>query len=63
MSTVLPPGETLRRAVEWIAEERRLHPARPRLLVVEEAALRFDLGPAQADWLLRMLSETAPPAE
>jgi hypothetical protein len=63
MSTLLPPGETLRRAVEWIAEERRQHPARHKLLVVEEAAMRFNLGPSQEEWLLQMLAKSPPDEE
>jgi hypothetical protein len=61
MSFSLPPGETLRQALDWITEERRLHPTRPKLLVVEEAAMRFNLGPAQEEWLLHMVSETSGP--
>jgi hypothetical protein len=64
--SILPPGEQLRRAVEWISEERRAQPARSTLALVEEAAMRFDLGPNQEEWLLRMLIEaknTPPPPD
>jgi hypothetical protein len=55
--SILPPGEPLRRALEWIAEERRQQPSRSTLALVEEASLRFDLGPSQAEWLLHMLRQ------
>jgi len=46
--TLLPQGEALRRAIRWLSDERR-HDA----TAIEEAARRFDLGPADEDFLLR----------
>ncbi len=55
-SWILPPGEQLHRAVQWINEERSLNPKAPPLKIIEEACVRFDLSPAQEEWLLRMIS-------
>jgi len=44
-------GESLRRALRWLSERRLEEPKAPRLKLVEEAALRFDLTPAEADFL------------
>jgi len=44
-------GEALRRALRWLSERRLEEPTAPRLKLVEEAALRFDLTPAEADFL------------
>ena len=46
--TLLPQGEALRRAIRWLSDERRHDAA-----AIEEAARRFDLGPADEDFLLR----------
>jgi hypothetical protein len=46
-----PQGESLRRALRWLSERRREDPTAPRLKLLEEAALRFDLTPAEADFL------------
>lgn len=55
--TLLPAGEALRRAVAWLSDQRR-HDAG----AIEEAARRFDLSPADEDFLLTHLRErTAPP--
>jgi hypothetical protein len=51
-------GEEVRKALTWISSERLLHPERKLLQVIEEASQRFNLSPAQEDWLLRTL--TAP---
>lgn len=54
---IIPPGEKLRRAVKWISDERRADPDRKLAPLVDEAALRFDLSPADQDWLTRALRE------
>ena len=49
---LLPHGEDLRRAVQWLAEQPDHSPR-----VVEEAARRFDLSPADEEILLRHFAE------
>jgi hypothetical protein len=46
----LPQGEALRRALRWLSDERRHNAA-----AIEEAARRFDLTPADEEFLLRHL--------
>ncbi len=50
---VLPEGEALRRAVRWLDERRREEPGAPRQKLIDEAAVRFDLTPLDAEFLLR----------
>jgi hypothetical protein len=45
-------GDSLRRALRWLSERRQEEPGAARLKLIEEAALRFDLTPAQADFLM-----------
>lgn len=45
---LLPEGEALRRAVRWLAE----HEKKTQKLI-EEACQRFDLSPADEDFLMR----------
>jgi hypothetical protein len=52
---VLPRGESLRRAVRWLSDERRHDAA-----AIEEAARRFDLTPAEEEFLLRHFRKPAP---
>ncbi len=47
-TTVLPQGESLRRALRWLSDEARHDAA-----AIEEAARRFDLSPADEEFLLR----------
>lgn len=53
---ILPEGEALRRAVQWISERRREEPEKPLYRVIEEAAVRFDLTPPEVDYLARNLA-------
>lgn len=50
---LLPRGEALRGAMRWMSERRREDPRIPRTRLIDEAALRFDLGPADVEYLLR----------
>lgn len=54
---ILPHGEALRRAVRWLGEQRHHDTA-----AIEEAARRFDLTPAEEEFLLtHFCGDTAPP--
>jgi hypothetical protein len=55
MSDVLPKGEALRRAVRWIAGMRAEQPERRLGALLDEATLRFDLTPRQAEGLAAFL--------
>ena len=46
--SIVPESDDLRRAVRWISEQGRCT-----LEVIEEASRRFDLSPADEEFLLR----------
>lgn len=51
MATVMPQGEGIRRAVQWISEMRRDEPQADPQKLVERACLKFNLSPMDADYL------------
>jgi hypothetical protein len=57
MPTILPQGEDLRKAVKWISEERQSSPARKLAKLIEEASVKFDLSPADGDFLFKFFKE------
>ena len=57
MSTVQPEGEDLRKAVKWISEERKYDPQTQLSKLIEEACLKFDLSPMDAEYLLKLLKQ------
>lgn len=55
MATVQPEGENLRKAVKWISEERKYNPKTITTKLIEEACLKFDLSPMDAEYLRSFL--------
>ena len=55
--SIQPKGEDLRRAVKWVSEERKYNPDKEQKALIEEACVKFDLSPLDADFLLRKLLE------
>ena len=54
MGTVLPQSESLRRAVKWISEELKINENQDKIKLLNEAALKFDLKPNEAEFLYNM---------
>jgi len=53
--SIQPKGEDLRKAVKWISEERKYNQEKELKALIEEACLKFNLSPVDADFLLRKL--------
>ena len=54
---IQPEGEDLRKAVKWVSEERKLDQnAKPQKLA-QQASLRFNLSPADGEFLARFIKE------
>lgn len=54
---IIPEGEELRRALKWLAERRLESPSAPRMQLIDEAALRFDLSPTEVEFLIAQWKE------
>ena len=57
MSTVMPKGQNIRNAVAWVSEQRAAGSAASTAVLLDEAALKFNLTPAEVDFLSRFLQE------
>ncbi|HNQ02139.1 MAG TPA: hypothetical protein PLQ15_09980 [Syntrophales bacterium] len=55
MSQIMPEGEEIRRAIKWISDN--LDSGKTKAKLIEEAALKFDLSPAQTDFLMNFFSK------
>jgi hypothetical protein len=49
---VVPGGDAIRGAMKWLSERREEDPQAPRMKLIEEAAVRFDLTPLDVDFLV-----------
>jgi len=54
MSTILPEGEALRRAVKWISTHLQQDTNANKLQLVEQAVFRFNLSPKDAEFLYQL---------
>lgn len=57
--SILPEGEQLRRAIRWISEKRVETPGVNLAKLIEEACLKFDLPPKDAEFLMHFFAEQA----
>ena len=57
MTTVQPEGEDIRRAIKWISDERKFNPDAQDLKLIEDACLKFDLSPMDAEYLRNFMKK------
>lgn len=58
MPTIMPKSELLRRAVTHVSEMRSEHPDKPLHEHIDDAAMRFNLSPIEAETLTRLFEKT-----
>jgi hypothetical protein len=52
VTSVMPEGDAIRKAVKWISAHLEEKPGFSAQKLVQEAVLRFDLSPKEAEFLL-----------
>jgi hypothetical protein len=57
MATIQPKGEKVRQAVKWISEELQEDEKKPIQKLIQQAALRFNLSPAEEEYLVAFYRE------
>ncbi len=55
--SIQPEGEDLRKAVKWVSEERKANAKANPQKLFQEASLRFNLSPADGEFLARFVKE------
>jgi hypothetical protein len=55
--SILPEGEQLRRAVRWISDELQEKKDANLAKLIDEACVKFDLSPTDAEFLIRFFAE------
>jgi len=59
----LPRGAALRRAVRWLSEQRSESPGANVAALIEQASMRFDLSPLEANFLFDQLVRSEVPGD
>ena len=57
MTTIMPEGDNLRKAVKWIAELRSEGTDLSDKELIEKVCLKFNLSPLEADYMARWIKE------
>jgi hypothetical protein len=57
MATIQPKGEKIRQAVKWISAERMENEKKAISLLIQEAALKFNLSPKEEEFLNSFYNE------
>jgi hypothetical protein len=57
MTTIMPASELARKAITWICEEQANCSPKPLAVLLEEAAVRFNLSPKEVEFLQRFYKE------
>jgi hypothetical protein len=55
--SVQPEGEDLRKATRWISDERLSNPKASLPNLIEQACVKFDLPPKDAEFLMRFFAK------
>ncbi len=53
--SIQPEGESLRKAVKWISEEKQSGSTKSDRALADEASITFNLSPKESAYLLRFL--------
>lgn len=60
MSSIMPEGAAIRKAVQWVSKMRE-EGNNPLATLVDEACIRFNLSPKDSEFLKRFFTETEKP--
>jgi hypothetical protein len=56
MSTIIPEGEDLHRAIKWISAHLQEEPDQPLKKLIHDAIFKYDLSPRDSDFLINFYS-------
>ena len=57
MPTIIPKSESLKRAVKWLSDHLKNDENQNRVKLLNEAILKFDLSPKDAEFLFQIYSK------
>jgi hypothetical protein len=57
MTTIMPGGTAIRKAIQWISQKREEGGKTSLMSLIDQACIRFNLAPKDCDFLHRFFSE------
>ena len=59
MTTVMPSSDRMKKAVQYVSEQRQAEPEKNPKKIADEATLKFDLTPSECEFLVKFVSGEA----
>jgi hypothetical protein len=53
------PGEMIKKAVQWISDQKQKQPDQKMSTLIDQAGINFDLSPKDLDFLSRKLDQAS----
>jgi len=57
MSTIMPEGDGVKKAIKWIDQEKNDNPQKTLMALLDEAGMNFNLSPKDSDFLFRFFTK------
>jgi hypothetical protein len=57
MATIKSSSESLKNAIKWISEQRKINSEKDVVLIAQEANIKFDLSPDDSEFILRFVKD------
>lgn len=57
MTTIMPEGDGLKKAIAWIDEIKSEKPDQKLISLIDEAGMKFNLSPKDSDFLFRFFTK------
>ncbi len=57
MTTIMPGGTAIRKAIQWISQKREEGGKASLMSLIDQACIRFNLAPKDCDFLHRFFKE------
>ncbi len=60
MTSIMPEGVAVRKAIQWISQMRKDSPTASLPMLIDQACMKFNLPPKECEFLTRFFSESSP---
>ena len=57
MSTIMPEGDGLKKAIIWIDQAKTENPQKKLIVFIDEAGMQFNLSPKDSDFLFKFYTK------
>lgn len=57
MTTIIPEGDAVKKAIRWIDQAKSDNPQKKLIALMDEAGMKFNLSPKDSDFLFRLYTK------